>query len=529
LLVTNTGIRPAAMVPTVIATEKLAVLAIVGIAAIHQVLARYGRRDKCKNKILPVNIPGTSISNQSIPVAGKSDEKIVATVTQAVTTAIGIKHNLSTVDQSKLDSQLCSQKLTFINTIADNRGWEQTQHRFNRYHATMDQIKNSARISRDQEIRLFRMKNIIARLPKNLPGFQKDIQAIKSTFVDCNSPNLVRRIEARTHLSHLVECDPDLFGNIKEVACNLQAHYFDKDKLVDISYDKRLAETTWVLFRKRPFHWGEKELKKFVGIAKRDNLDLEDGFERLYRRINFQLSAKEKQQNKEYEPKAKWGKGKIFTHDRHKQILNESYNGKLFEVAALCEEGQFEKALFIANKFRSTIKNPMMNVIDHYRQNSISLAPHSNSPGIEQPISDIAPSPLPPNQDPDRDKEQEQNVPPEERRRIKQSQEKHTWGNRPGHLVKTPKNIKLIEDVANDPECHIGPPDDRGHYWHGKILEDGRQVWAKVRNNEIIGWGVNKPGNIRTYNPRTGLDAPKAPKTPKALKVKKKFKTLSKI
>jgi len=32
----------------------------------------------------------------------------------------------------------------------------------------------------------------------------------------------------------------------------------------------------------------------------------------------------------------------------------------------------------------------------------------------------------------------------------------------------------------------------------------------KVRNNKIIGWGVNEPGNIRTYNSKTGLAALKS-------------------
>ncbi len=308
-----------------------------------------------------VNVPEISIPTQSISVAEKSDEEVIAEITQVVTTAIGMKHNLSTVDQNKLDNQLRSQKLGFIKTIADNRSCGRAQHRFNRYRATMDQIKSSARISRDQrgqEIRLFRMKNIIARFPENLPGLQKNIQDIKSIFVDCNSPNFVRRIEARIHLSYLVKFDPDLFGDIRKVTCNLQARYFDEDKLVDISYDRCLAETTWMLFRNHPFHWGEKKLKEFVGIIKRNNLDLEGGFERLYQRISFQLSAEERRQNKEYKPIAKLGKGKFFTHDRHKQILNESYNGKLFEVASLCEQGRFEQALSIANKFRSTKKSP---------------------------------------------------------------------------------------------------------------------------------------------------------------------------
>ena len=519
LFVTNTEIQPAAMVTAAMATEELAALAVMGAATIHEMLVQYGQLNKGEDEVLLVNIPKTSIPTKSIPVTGKSNEEVVTEVTQAVTTAIGTKHNLSTADQNKLDNQLRSQKLGFINTIAHNRSWKQAQHRFIGHHATIGAIKNcnsqKGQILGNQAVDIFILKNILAHLPENLPGFQKDIQTIQRTFIDCNSPNLVRKIEARIQLSNLVKFDPDLFGDIREVACNLQARYFDKDKLVDIFYDRRLAETMWILLRDFPFYWGEKELKKFVGIIKRDNLDLKGGFERLYRRISFQLSAKEKRQNKEYKPIAKLGKGRFFTHDRHKQILNESYNRKLFEIATLCEQGGFEQALSVANRFRSssTIKNSMMNVIDHYRQDPISLTPDFDSPSTEQPISDIAPPPLPPDQDPDRDKEQEQDVPPEEKNEFsdQEAKLKHNWAKRKGHLEKTPENEKLIYDVANDPEYYCGSPDEYGNHWYAKILKNGRQVWARVRDNKIVGWGINKAKDIRKWNSKTGLAALKTP------------------
>ena len=71
LLATNTGIRPAAMVPAVIATEELAALAIVGVAAIHRILDWYEQCSKSKYKILPVNVPEISTQIQSISVEGK--------------------------------------------------------------------------------------------------------------------------------------------------------------------------------------------------------------------------------------------------------------------------------------------------------------------------------------------------------------------------------------------------------------------------------------------------------------------------
>jgi len=573
LLVTNTGIRPAEIATAVIAAEELTVLVVMGTAAIHEMLVRYGQRDKIENEVLLVDVPGTGVPIESITVAGKSDEEVVAEVTQVVATAIGMEHDLSKVDQNKLDQKLRSQKLRFTNIIADSRSWGRAEHRFSSYRTAIDQIKSSnrekGRILGNQVVDIFILKNVTVRLPENLPGFQKDIQTVKRTFVDCNSPNLVRRIEARIHLSYLVKLDPDLFGDIREVACNLQARYFDKDKLVDISYDRRLAETMWMLFRDFSFYWGEKELEKFVGVIKRDNLDCEDSFEHLYRRISGQLSAEKKRQNKEYQPIAKWGKGRFFTHDRHKQILNESYNGKLFEVAVLCERGQFDEARAIAKKFN---EDPMMKcVIGDYRRglfkvnllaganeflqkvkekrlqaealvsseaelkiatdeslpkDPISLAPDSDSPSANQPISDIAPPPLPPGQKPDRDEEQEQDseqakkkdshpVPPEGRNEFsdQEAQLKHNWSKRKGHMEKTPKNEKLVHDVANDPECYFGS-DKHENHCYAKILEDGKQVWTEVRYNKIKNWGINEPGNIKKWNSETGFKALKPPKPP---------------
>ncbi len=87
----------------------------------------------------------------------------------------------------------------------------------------------------------------------------------------------------------------------------------------------------------------------------------------------------------------------------------------------------------------------------------------------------------------------------------------------PFTLLSTDQRNKLIEeklvyDVANDPNCYCGPPDIHGNHWYEKILEDGKQVWVKVRNNKIISWGVNKAKDIREWNSETGLAAPKAPK-----------------
>jgi len=82
-------------------------------------------------------------------------------------------------------------------------------------------------------------------------------------------------------------------------------------------------------------------------------------------------------------------------------------------------------------------------------------------------------------------------------------------GNR-NHIVKTPENEKLIYDIANDPDCYLGP-DNHGKHCYAKMLEDGKQIWAECRNGYIRNGGINEPGKIRTYNSETGLAALKAP------------------
>jgi len=84
---------------------------------------------------------------------------------------------------------------------------------------------------------------------------------------------------------------------------------------------------------------------------------------------------------------------------------------------------------------------------------------------------------------------------------------------REGHLKRTPENEKLIHDVANDPKYYLGP-DKHGHHWYAKILKNGKQVYAEVRGNIMESWGINEPGNIRTYNPKTDFKAPKVPTKP---------------
>ena len=83
------------------ATEELATLAVMNFTAINQVLVQYRPSSKSEDEILLINVPEKSIPIQGITVAGKLDEEVVTEVTQVVTTAIEMKHNLSEVDQNK--------------------------------------------------------------------------------------------------------------------------------------------------------------------------------------------------------------------------------------------------------------------------------------------------------------------------------------------------------------------------------------------------------------------------------------------
>jgi len=75
LLVTNSEMQPAAMVPTLMATEELTVLAAMGAAAIYEMLIQYSQRDKSEDEILPANIPGVNFSIQSVPDYVANDQE----------------------------------------------------------------------------------------------------------------------------------------------------------------------------------------------------------------------------------------------------------------------------------------------------------------------------------------------------------------------------------------------------------------------------------------------------------------------
>ena len=81
----------------------------------------------------------------------------------------------------------------------------------------------------------------------------------------------------------------------------------------------------------------------------------------------------------------------------------------------------------------------------------------------------------------------------------------HIFRNSPGHLPNTMDNLKLLEDVANDPACYYGT-DKYGTSWYIKIQPDGAQIWVQSRNHVIFDGGLNEVP--LQWNADTGLKKP---------------------
>jgi len=105
-----------------------------------------------------------------------------------------------------------------------------------------------------------------------------------------------------------------------------------------------------------------------------------------------------------------------------------------------------------------------------------------------------------PNQDPEKDKDKNEGH--QIKINDKHGQDKHIFRNENGHLPDTPENRKLLIDTASNTKNRLGV-DQNGTEWFGKTLDNGKQVWATVRNNLIRNGGVNDTPKI--FNPKTGL------------------------
>lgn len=79
---------------------------------------------------------------------------------------------------------------------------------------------------------------------------------------------------------------------------------------------------------------------------------------------------------------------------------------------------------------------------------------------------------------------------------------KHIFRDKEGHLLDTLENRKLIIDVASDAKNFLGI-DSHGNQWFVKILQDGQQIWASVRENLVRNAGINEIP--KSFNGKTGL------------------------
>lgn len=89
------------------------------------------------------------------------------------------------------------------------------------------------------------------------------------------------------------------------------------------------------------------------------------------------------------------------------------------------------------------------------------------------------------------------------------------FGKREGHILDTPANRKLLEDVANDKNTTLGT-DAYGNEWSASMQADGTQVWTQTRNGEVINGGVNL--SPQSFNPTTGLSSSVRPGPTKGIK-----------
>jgi len=80
----------------------------------------------------------------------------------------------------------------------------------------------------------------------------------------------------------------------------------------------------------------------------------------------------------------------------------------------------------------------------------------------------------------------------------------HIFRDIEGHLLDTPANRKALLDMASDPNNYFANADlNAGNLWCEKILPDGTQLWAQVRDGQIRNGGLNLIPKI--WNPATGL------------------------
>ena len=105
--------------------------------------------------------------------------------------------------------------------------------------------------------------------------------------------------------------------------------------------------------------------------------------------------------------------------------------------------------------------------------------------------------PKKPDDDPNRPKD------PNERIKIDERNAEHIFRKTEGHFLEdTSYNRGLLENLVNDKTNYHGP-DRFGKGMYGKILPNGKQLWAHLYRGRIVNGGINE--SPKPYNPISGF------------------------
>jgi hypothetical protein len=324
-----------------------------------------------KNKSILIDIGNERIPTQIIETRGKSENEIKNEVTRVVSKRLGKIYGLSEEEQEELDDQLNVSKQQFINASIENTNRCSSEYRFNAIrNSTIRDIKGGNRqrawVEVEQEVNQMIDEYVKAYDPSNIIDTQEKLNSFVVTFINCNHPDYETRINARMGLWYMPYLKSHIFGDkIQNAAKSLISRYFKKNKLIDISYDKRLAETMECFISKDTYHhWRDQKYKRVFDLIKEEKLDYGDSFARLERKINDQLSKEDKKRKKEYKVKTRCCRG-----NKPKKIYDDPYNKALRDVAALCKEGLFENAHTIMKRFKSPEEIQLkMAILNYYKE-----------------------------------------------------------------------------------------------------------------------------------------------------------------
>jgi len=116
---------------------------------------------------------------------------------------------------------------------------------------------------------------------------------------------------------------------------------------------------------------------------------------------------------------------------------------------------------------------------------------------LNQAKQELSSAPEPEEPEEEEDEEESQKIIFSEKRA------KHIFRNKKNHFSQdTPENRKRLLDLVSNKDYRLGMC-RRGKEWYGRIVENGKQLWAEVFGGEIGNGGLNEIPN--EFNSETGL------------------------